>query len=1027
MRCLRLLSCALAGLAAGCGRSPIAPSPAAGPGTAVAREYRQTFLTYPYSDPDPVPRSSRIYPYFRYDGYTDTPSPREWKVVELSNDYLRVLILPEIGGKVWTAIEKSTGRAFIYYNRVVKFRDISMRGPWTSGGMEANYGIIGHTANCFSPVDYLVRQEPDGSARCIVGGLDLLTRTPWRLEISLPADKAFFTTRSFWHNASGLDQSYYSWMNVGIKAAGHLQFVNPGTAYLGHDGRASIWPVNAENGREISWYDRNDFGGPKSYHVIGRLSEFFGGYWHDEDFGMVHTAPHEEKPGKKIWIWGLSRQGMIWEKLLTDGDGQYVEVQSGRLFNQAAGESSRTPFKHREFPPYATDVWTEHWFPVKGIRGFVSASPYGAMNVTTEKGRLTIRLSPVQALRDRLEVCDGDRLLDTREVDLQPMCPLEVAVALAAPPRHLRVLLGGDKLRYEAGDGDVLSRPLEAPKDFDWNSVYGLYVRGQELSRQRDHAGAEAALRECLKKDLHFLPALAEMAALANGRADHASARDFARRALAIDAYDPRSNYQFGVAAAALGRTADAHDAFGIASQSVECRAAALTRLALLFLRDRRLDRALGSARGALDQNRLNLDALQVRACVHRLRREPAEAAAALEEILALDPLSAFARFEKSPGELAGLVRNELPHETYLELAAWYRHAGLAEDAARVLERAPPTAEVLYWLAWLRRDTALLARAEAASPAFVFPFRAESIPVFEWALQRSKAWPAAYYLALVLRHQGETVKARDLMFACGDKPEFAPFYALRAQLDLKDAPRDLQRAAELDPGQWRYGIMLAEDRLKRRLTAGALETAADYARRFPGNSAVALLHARMLMLDGRHAEAADLLSSLHILPCEGSSEARSMHREAHLWVATGRMKAGEWGESLKRVEAAREWPERLGAGRPYSEDCDEILEDWLAFEGHRGRGAPDEAKKSIERILAAPPRPKGHGTNGLIVALALRESGQAEAGLRALKDRLAKESDSAAAKWALEVYEGRPSSAAPGDPVGRILGAWLGR
>ena len=159
---------------------------------AVVKEYDRVFTTYPYSDPDPVPTMSRFYPYFRYDGFTDKPIQKKWKVVELSNDYLQILILPEIGGKVWAAIDKTTGKPFIYFNHVVKFRDVSMRGPWTSGGMEANYGIIGHTPNCFSPVDYLVRRNPDGSASCIIGTLDLLTRTTWRLEINLPAGPGLF-------------------------------------------------------------------------------------------------------------------------------------------------------------------------------------------------------------------------------------------------------------------------------------------------------------------------------------------------------------------------------------------------------------------------------------------------------------------------------------------------------------------------------------------------------------------------------------------------------------------------------------------------------------------------------------------------------------------------------------------------------------------------------------------------------------------------------------------------------------------
>src|SRR5436189_320704 len=173
---------------------------------ATIKEYNKTFTTYPFSDPDPVPGVGRIYPYYRFDGYTDKAIQKEWKVVELENDYIKVMILPEIGGKIWAAIEKSTGKSFLYYNHVVKFRDVAMRGPWTSGGIEPNYGIIGHTPNCATPVDYTTLKKDDGSVSCIIGVLDLLTRTPWRLEINLPKDKAYLTTTSFWYSATPFEQ-----------------------------------------------------------------------------------------------------------------------------------------------------------------------------------------------------------------------------------------------------------------------------------------------------------------------------------------------------------------------------------------------------------------------------------------------------------------------------------------------------------------------------------------------------------------------------------------------------------------------------------------------------------------------------------------------------------------------------------------------------------------------------------------------------------------------------------------------------
>src|SRR6187200_1536317 len=277
---------------------------------ATIKEFSKAFPTYPFSDPNPIPLVEKIYPYFRYDGFTDKPVQKEWKVVELENDYIRVMILPEVGGKIWSAIEKGTGKSFIYDNHTVKFRDVAMRGPWTSGGIEANYGIIGHTPNVATPVDYVTRKLPDGTASVTVGALDLLTRTAWRLEIALPGDTAYFTTRSQWQNTSGVEAPYYSWMNVGLPAAGGLEFVFPGTHYIGHGGEVSAWPVHPGNGKNLAFYDQNDFGSYKSYHVLGEYSDFWGAYWHDLDFGMARYGTRDDKLGKKIWIWGLSQQGM---------------------------------------------------------------------------------------------------------------------------------------------------------------------------------------------------------------------------------------------------------------------------------------------------------------------------------------------------------------------------------------------------------------------------------------------------------------------------------------------------------------------------------------------------------------------------------------------------------------------------------------------------------------------------------------------------------------------------------------------
>ena len=310
-------------------------------------ESTKTYTTYPYADPDPIP-FGKIYPYFRFDTFTAEPIEKEWKVVVLENDFISVQIMPEIGGKVWTAIDKTTGKPFLYNNGVVKFRDIAMRGPWVSGGIEANYGIIGHSPSTSAPVDYLVKGNDDGSVSCFTGTLDLFTRTTWVIEVKLEKDKAYFTTRSFWFNSMGTEQPYYSWMNAGIPVGEHLQFLFPGNRYIGHDGQVYDWPVDS-HGHDLSHYSQNDFGGAKSYHVLGSRSNYFGALWQKEDFGMIRYSNRGEKLGKKVFLWAHSEEGGIWESLLTDKSGQYAEIQSGRLFNQNVFESSFTPFKQIGF------------------------------------------------------------------------------------------------------------------------------------------------------------------------------------------------------------------------------------------------------------------------------------------------------------------------------------------------------------------------------------------------------------------------------------------------------------------------------------------------------------------------------------------------------------------------------------------------------------------------------------------------------------------------------------------------------
>ncbi len=992
---------------------------------ATVREYTKVFKTYPFSDPDPIPEVGKIYPYFRYDGYTDTPIQKEWKVVELENDYIKVMILPEIGGKIWAAIEKSTGKSFIYYNHVVKFRDVAMRGPWTSGGIEANYGIIGHTPNCATPVDYSVINKSDGSVSCVIGVLDLLTRTNWRLDINLPKDKAYFTTSSFWYNASPIEQPYYTWMNTGIKASGNLEFIYPGTRYLGHEGEYSSWPFNSDNGRNISFYDNNNFGGYKSYHVFGEYTDFFGGYWHDEDFGMGRYAPHDEKAGKKIWIWGLSEQGMIWEKLLTDTDGQYVEVQSGRLFNQAAPNSTFTPFKHKGFFPHATDIWKEYWFPVIKTKGFVAANNFGVLNIKPENGWLKIYFSPLQSVQDELKITIGNKTVYSKALQLNTLELFADSISLDTNEDQIVATLGENKLVYNAApSANILSRPVQFPNDFDWNSVYGLYVQGKENIRQRQYVSAEENLRACLQLNPNYLPALTDFSMLLYKSMNYTEALEAALKALSIDTYDPAANYYYGLINSKLGKITDAKDGFDLASLGLEYRSASYIALSRLYLIQSDFQKSIEYARKSIAFNPYAVDAYQLLAVIYRLQQNRLEAAKVVNSLLSFDPLNHFAQFEnylwensdENKKSFMGQIRSDLPQETFLELAVWYYNIGRNNESVNVLRLSPPCAETAYWLAFLENKPIDVTQL---NPDFVFPFRPETAEILEQLIKNNDYWLLKFHLGLILWNFHNLDLAKNLFIQCGNQPDYAPFYASKAELFKQEEKNgavnileNLQKAATLDKTQWRYGKNLIAFYLSDKQLENADSIAAQYFHQFPDNYILGLLYAKTLLQNRQYAKASNLLKTIQVLPNEGATEGRHLYKETHLMLALNEMGKKNYKKALNYIAKAKKWPENLGVGRPYDSDIDERLENWLTYYCYEKMGNKTEAQFILNKILLSNKQKNESGNilssaNNLVTAWAMQKTGKSEQAEKFLKEWLGNDQDNPFAVWVSDAYYGK--------------------
>ena len=936
---------------------------------ATIKEFNNKYTTYPFSDPDPIPTPQRsVYPYFRYGGYSIESVEQDWKVVTLENDYIKVFVLPEIGGKIWGAIEKSTGREFIYYNSVVKFRDIAMRGPWTSGGIEFNFGFIGHVPTTSNPVDYITKENEDGSVSCIVGANELMTRARWEVEIRVPKDKAYFTTTTTYHNPTSLEQPYYQWHNAAFQAEGDLEYCFPGDTRLSHGGRAQSWPIDQE-GRNLSWYKNNAFGADKSDHIIGSTKGYFASYWHAHNFGSGHYSTHGDKLGRKIFSWAQSRTGGIWEDLLTDSDGQYVEMQSGKTANQAGSNSMWTPFKHVGFSPYQTDFYTEYWYPILSTGGVAESSPFGTINVTKDGDNRTVSFCPLEKSNDEIKVFIGEKLKENYNVNLAPLETWNATFSINGNNEPLKIIVGNKKIVFSE-EPENLQRPVEIPKEFNWNSIYGLYTEGLNWMYQGRYQTAMSKFQGCLEIDSLYAPALNQVAALHYRKGNLNRALSVVKKSLSLDSYDSNANFIYGLINKDLGNINDAIDGFSVATTfSSVFKNSAYIELAKLFLQQEDLHKSSLNAHKVLSRDVKNIEALQILAVVNRKKEDVEAANNYLTQLESLTPLNHFIRFEKtliekteeSKKNFVDMIRNELPNESFMELATWYENIGLINETIDILEMSPGNTMTLFKLSYLynkdgepAKSKEAFSNAVSTSPDFVFPFRKENIPPLEWAVKQSDNWHSKYLLGVLHWSLDNINEAKELFRQCGDKPNRFYFYAAKPTLfgeeEDYDAESDLLRAIDIKADEWRISKMLIDYYLDKGSVEKALEIANKALKDFPSNYEVRYTVARCLLENKEYSKCLEVLDNSNILPNEGASRGRVIYRQANLMKAIEYYTAENFDAALQFIEEARQWPENLGVGRPYNPD--ERIEDFLeakCLESYKNKGT--QINELFEKII----------------------------------------------------------------------------
>ncbi|MDN4476452.1 DUF5107 domain-containing protein [Demequina sp. SYSU T00192] len=608
--------------------------------------------------------SGKVYPIPFTEKIEDTPKTNAWEAVHLENAFVRVMVLPELGGRIHIGYDKTTGYDFFYRNNVIKPALVGLAGPWISGGVEFNWPQH-HRPATYLPVETSIENGEDGSVTVWCYDHDPFARMSAQHGIRLHADSSIVELVVRVHNRTSERQTFLWWSNVAARVHDDYQsFFPEDVRYVADHARRALtafpeadrpyynvdYPALAaeQPGADRIDYYRN-IPVPTSYMIVDSQEDFFGGYDHAAGAGFVHWAERRVSPGKKQWTWGNAPFGHAWDDQLTDGDGPYVELMAGVYTDNQPDFAWLLPGE--------TKVFSQYWYPIPATGPAHAATPDAAVNV--ERGDDLVATFAVTSPRNgaRIRVLEGDVVVADRVVDMRPSVPATIGVPQAAG-RSFMV-----ELRDESGRELVSWSPIEVSDEEPWvadeppapdaiDSVEELYLTGLHLSQYRHPTRSplpyweEALLRDA--GDARVNTAMADRLYRA-GRYDEA--RTHVEAAIArlsrrnANPTDAEAYYLSGLIEMRLGNVEAAEQAFGKAGWDGTWSAGAGIELARSLAR-RGCNRAALRVLDSLDSV-AGYDARRpaLRAIVLRRLGMIAEADAVLRDALDVDRLDATLRY----------------------------------------------------------------------------------------------------------------------------------------------------------------------------------------------------------------------------------------------------------------------------------------------------------------------------------------------------------------------------------------------
>ncbi|MGO8718543.1 MAG: DUF5107 domain-containing protein [Acidobacteriaceae bacterium] len=997
-----------------------------------------TIPTYKLGPADPNPpfpliSRSPVYPYTMLDDLTDDRVPMTYRAIYLENKYLKITILPDLGGHVYSVYDKIDHREVLYRDRVIKYGLVGARGAWISGGMEFSFPFA-HTTDTVSSVNSVLRHNPDGSATSVVGAVDWVSNMHWEISITLRPHTARVEEGVTLFNSTPLNHLYLFWTNTAVKATDDMQYIYPmrETIYDDPFAVAQSWPV--WNGVDQSWY-KND---ASAMAAFGRdvQRNFFGIYYHDSNYGVVHVADFRQDPGKKIWTWGTAPVGKIWDHILSDNDGSYNEIQSGRFYTQG----------YREFMnPRRVETWTEYWYPVRGLDGgFVEATSQLAINAVYPAGdsanpQVKLLVSPVAEVADAtIVVKQGQDVL--REFHHVRFAPLQTATYMI-PVQNVEDAKKNLDVQIQSAQGKVLlqwsaaapidgnpnlvplaGKPIAEPIPINAHTpIEQLYLQGVFLQKTGNQLGALKFFDRVLAQDPGYVPALIKEAWYSYGAADFKKAESLIARATERDTEDPYIAYTAGVIDRADGRLSLANDAlwnaihYGAAIVPGPTLAASYVELGEIAIRQDKPVQAIDLLKTAVGYNPGDAFALADLAVAERLSGNLHDAAQYSSEAVRKMPVLPYALAEQWQDQrTAGANANRgwtsiinADPQNYLAIASWYHSLGAWQSSDAVLHAAeadPSATEIApmlnYFLASNARQLGhdrqadeYAGKAAASTVTSTFPNRLEDVSVLREALQHNPTDAQAQYslgnflfakdqydeaAALWKKALGEGFNNAVLLRNLG-------VYQGHVKHNLAGAADDYSKAIQLSPSDYRLYTDLDEIYAQQGNAAARTALFQNAPPAVLDQDTVRARHALLLIEQGKYDQALTLFANHVYKPWEGGVVMHNMFVFTNLAKGKQELRDHQPEAAEASFRQALQYPDNLGTGAPAQPDTAEQMY-WIG-NALEAQGKNAEAKSAWQN---AADQGKGKtSVSAVYSALAYQKLGQDEAAHQLLQQCIA--------------------------------------